>query len=439
LSVLTGLTFGLIPAINGTRPNLTHSIGQRGLGTSGGRSHQRVRSLLVISEIALALVLLMGAGLLIRSFFAFRRIDTGFNSTNVITAGLPTSVKRFPTAARLNLYLDRIADRIDALPGVRDVALASSLPMRGWSYGAQFQIVGRTVVDPANRSICFFKMISPSYFRTLGMRLERGRLLGDHDVKGSPPVAVINETMARKYFPGEDPVGKRLLIQEILYGKMQLGPDIPWEVVGVVADEKVRALTDRSEYSGVYVTNEQSPQTIQSLIVRTSRDPLPLQQEIQRVVHEIDKDQALPEMMTLEEIKSDSMGNDRLRSMLLGIFAGIALLLSAVGLYGVISYSVVQRTREIGIRAALGADSGKIVGLILRNGMMLVGIGLALGIVGALALSRLLSSLLFGIGERDPITLAAVAGILACVALAACYIPAKRASKVDPIAALRCE
>jgi putative ABC transport system permease protein len=439
LSVFTGILFGLAPAIHATQLDLAGSMKEGGRGASAGGVRQRIRGALVVTEVALAFVLLTGAGLLIRSFFRMQQVDPGFDSTNVITAGLPIPDRRFPDPAQLNAYLRQIRERVEALPGVRDVALTSALPMRGWGYGMPFQIANHQMADRANRRGCFFKMVSPSYFRTLGMKLRKGRALSDRDMKGAPPATVINETMVRKYFPDEEPMGKRILVQEIVPGKTQLGPEIAWEVVGVVADEKVGALDDKNDNPGMYVSNEQSPVFFQALIVRAAMDPAILQQSIRKAVQEIDKDQPLNDIRTLEQIKTESMASNRLQSLLLSVFAGIAVLLSAIGIYGVISYSVAQRTHEIGIRAALGASTGHLLGLVLRNGMLMTGIGLVVGLGGALGLSRLLAALLFGVGARDPMTIAGVAGILASVALLACYIPARRATKVDPMVALRYE
>jgi putative ABC transport system permease protein len=282
-------------------------------------------------------------------------------------------------------------------------------------------------------------MVSPSYFRTLGMRVRKGRTLGEHDAKGAPFVTVINETMVRLYFKGEEAVGKRILVQEIVPGKTQLGSEIPWEVVGVVADEKVDNLGGRGDNPGMYVSNEQSPVFYQALVVRAAMDPAGLKESLGRAIHEINRDQSVTEVKTLEQIKAESTATNRLQSMLLTVFAAIAVLLAAIGIYGVISYSVEQRTHEIGIRAALGASKGDLVRLVLRSGMAMAGIGLVLGFGGAFGLTRLLKNLLFGVGERDPVTLGAVAALLAGVALAACYIPARRATKVDPMVALRYE
>ncbi len=440
LSIFTGLIFGMAPAIHVTRSDLANSMkeGARGSGTGAGK--QRLRSGLVVTEVALAFLLLVGSGLLIRSFFEMQNVDTGFNAENVITAGLPISDKRFPNPDNLNAYLREIVSNVQIIPGVRDVALTSALPMEGWGYGMPFQIAGRPIVDRANRKACFFKMVSPSYFTTLGMTLKKGRGLSERDVKGSLPVTVINETMARKYFPREDPIGKRILIQQIVPGKTELGPEIPWEVVGVVKDEKVGNLDDKKDDNpGVYVSNEQSPVFFQALVIRTAMDPLALQQSITRAVHQVNKDQALSDVKTLERIKTESLAGNRLNSIMLGGFATVALLLSAIGIYGVISYSVVQRTHEIGIRAALGASAIDVVKMILKVGVVMVGAGLALGFLGALALTRLLATLLFGVGARDPVTIAGVAVILAIVALLASYLPARRAAKVDPMICLRYE
>ena len=437
LSVLTGVAFGLAPALGTTRADLTSTLKEGGRGTVG--THARLRGALVVGEVALAFVLLTGAGLLIRSFFHMFQMDPGFDSTNVITAGLPITDKRYPNPVRLNIYLRQVLANVEALPGVREAAFTSALPLRGWGYGMPFQIADQPIVDRANRKTCFFKMVSSSYFHALGMRLRKGRELTDRDVAGSAPVAVINETMVRKYFPKQDPVGKRILVQQIIPGKTQLGPEIPWEVVGVVADERVNSLDDKEDSPGMYVTNEQSPVYFGGLVVRAAADPSVLQKALLQAVYEADKDQPLTDVKTLEQLKSESAASDRLLSVLLAIFAGVALLLAAIGIYGVISYSVAHRTGEMGIRAALGASPGSLLGLILRNGAWMTGAGLVIGIGGALGLPRLMKAFLFGVGAWDPVTLAVVAATLGGVALLACYLPARRATKVDPVVALRYE
>ena len=438
LSVFTGILFGLAPAWGATRADLAISLREGGRGAIG-RSRSKLRGILVVGEVSLAFVLLVSAGLLIRSFFQMQRADTGFDSTNVMTAGLPLSDKRYPDPVQLDSYLRQIVGNLESVPGVRDVAFTSALPMQGWGYGMPFQISDRPAVDRANRPGCFFKMVGPSYFRAVGMRLREGRGLTDHDVAGSPPVTVINQTMKRKYFPDQDPIGKRILVQQIIPGKTQLGPEIAWEVVGVVGDERVTNLDDKRDNPGIYVTNEQSPVYFGGLVVRAATEPSRLVKALRRAVSDVNKEQPLTDVKTLEQIKSESMAGDRLRSMLLGVFAGIALLLSAVGIYGVISYSVAQRTGEIGIRAALGASRIDVLGLVLGRGIWMTGAGLAVGFAGALALTRLLATLLFGVGPWDPFTMVAVCGMLASVGLLACYLPARRAAQVDPAVALRYE
>jgi predicted permease len=394
---------------------------------------------LVVTEVALAFILLTSAGLLLRSFAQLHRVETGFDSTHVVTAYLPISDKQFPQVDGFRAYLRRVTDAVAAVPGVRDVALSSALPLRGWGYGMPFHRADQEVADRAARKACFFKMVSPSYFRTLGITVTQGRGLTDHDVQGSAPVAVINDAMAQAYFPGESPIGKRLVVEQILYAQTGLGPDVAWEVVGVIANERVDRLDAKEASSGMYVTIDQSPQTAQALVVRGAMDPSLLQQSIRKAVLAVNPDQTLPDMKTLDQIKIDSLGDNRLRSLLLAIFAVVAMLLSAIGIYGVVSYTVEQRTRELGIRAALGATPQSILKLILRAGLTTVALGLVIGLAGVFLLTGLISSLLYGVGERDPLTLAGVAALLAAVALVACYLPARRATKVDPIIALHCE
>ncbi len=438
LSALTGILFGLAPAFTATKINFGVSLKEGARGTIGGAGI-RLRSALVVTEVALAFMLLTGTGLLIRSFFQMQQADTGFDATNVVTAEIPLSDKRFPDPDQLRDYLRRIESNLAALPGVSDVAFASTLPLEGWGYGMPFQIAGRSTIDRAHRPDCFFKMVTPSYFRTVGMHLRKGRGLSERDLAGATAVTVVNETMVRKFFPNEDPLGKRVLVQQIVPGKTQLGPEIPWEIIGVVADERVNSLDNKQDNPGMYVTNEQSPVYFGGLAVRAAIDPSGLERAIRKAVYDVNRDQPLTDIKTLEQIKAESMVSDRLRSLLLGVFAGIALLLSAVGIYGVISYSVAQRTAEIGIRAALGASRGNLLGLILRYGIWMTGIGLVIGLLGALGLTRLLATLLYGIGTSDPLTIASVAGILTAVGLLACYVPARRATKVDPMVALRYE
>lgn len=439
ISVLTGIVFGLAPAIVVTRTNLAGAMKDGARNASAGSARGALRNVLVVTQVALAFMLLTGAGLLIRSFSKMLDADMGFDSTNVITARLPIPQEHYPDPQKLNVYLHSVLAGIRSVPGVRSAAFTSALPMQGWGYGMPFQIAGQPVVDRANRKPCFFKIVSPDYFHALEMRVLEGRALDDHDVSGAPPASVINETMVKKYFANQDPIGKRILIQQIVPGKPQLGPEIPWQVVGVVVDEKVTNMDAKIDSPGIYVTNDQSPVYFGGIVVRGAMNPAFLRKSIVSAVANVNKEQALSDIKTLDQLKSESMANDRLRSLLLIVFAAIALALAAVGIYGVVSYSVAQRTNEIGIRAALGASKGNLLGLALRGGMWMMMGGLALGFGGALAFARLVSTLLFGVGAWDAETIAVVAGVLALVGLAACYIPARRAAQVDPLVALRYE
>jgi putative ABC transport system permease protein len=435
--VLTALLFGLVPALQTSRVDLTHSLKEGGRGATLGAGGRRLQNVLVVVEVALAFVLLSGAGLLIRSFSKLERVDPGFESTNVVTMEVPMQERDFQEGSKIVNYLGEILQKVRAVPGVRDVADTSALPLEGWGYGMPFLIEGHPFVDRSNRSACFYKIVSPSYFSALGMRVLKGRTLAETDTEGNVPVTVIDESMVKKYFPGEDPIGKRILIQQVVPGKHELGTEIPWLIVGVVADEKVSSLDDSSP--GVYVSYKQGPTADAALVVRGAMDPDRLINSIKTAVWQVNKNQALPEIKTLEQIKSESVGGARLRTILLGIFAGVALLLAAIGIYGVLSYSVAQRTHEMGVRAALGARYWDQIKLVLSGGMLLTAIGLAIGIAGALAATRLLASLLFNVAPHDPATIVAVGLVLSAVAFAACYLPAQRATRVDPLIALRYE
>jgi putative ABC transport system permease protein len=438
VSMLTGLLFGLAPAIHATSPDLVGSMKEGGRGATTGAARKRVRDVLVVAEVALAFLLLVGSGLLMRSFFRLLSVEQGFDSTNVLTMGLPIATSRFSDPGPLNHYLQEIQAAIEAVPGVKETAITSALPLQGGGYGMPMQVAGRPMVDGANREGGFFKMVGPSYFHALGIKVLKGRGLSERDTKGAPPVTVINDRLAKRYFKDQDPIGQRILIQEIVPGKTELGPEIAWEVVGVIANEKVSGMSDEQS-AGVYVSNEQSPVFGVSLVVRAAMDPHKLQKVITSAVHGVNPNQALSDVRTLDEIKDEDLVADRLEALLMTVFASVALLLAAIGIYGVISYSVAQRTHELGVRAALGANARNLLGLVLVNGLVLTSIGLAIGIAGALALTRYLSSLLFGVSSRDPATMTSVGLMLGLVAAIACFLPALRASKCDPMVALRHE
>jgi putative ABC transport system permease protein len=351
---------------------------------------------------------------------------------------LPSSRREFPDPDRYNGYLRQIRAAVENVPGVQDVAFTSALPLQGWAYGMGFAGPEQASLPRAERPIGFYKMVSPSYFRALGLRMRSGRALNERDTKGSPPMVVINETLARRYFANQNPVGQRMLIAETRPGLPELGPDISWEIAGVISDEKINALDD-TRSAGVYVSSEQSPVYGPSLAVRASVNPRLLEHAIREAIAKVNPDQAISNVLTMEEIRDQSMLANRLETLLLAAFAAVALLLAAVGIYGVISYSVTQRTQEIGIRGALGASAANLQGLILGDGLSLLLIGLGCGAVGAWALTRLMASMLFDVSASDPLTMVVTAAVLTVAAIAACYIPARRATRIDPIVALRYE
>jgi putative ABC transport system permease protein len=436
VTVLTGILFGLAPAVQATRTSLTEPMKEGGQGTTPSGGGARVRNTLVVAEVALAFVLLVGSGLLLRSLFGVLAVDPGFDATNVLTANLPVPSSRFPDPQELNRYLTSVREAVAAVPGVRETALTSALPLQGWGYGMPYQIAGADAVDRANRRGGAFKMVTPAYFHALEIDFVAGRALETTDVAGAPPVMVVNETLAKRDFPNVSPIGQRILVQQIVPGKTELGSEIAWEIVGVIKDEKLSSLRDPGA-AAMYVSMEQSPVYFASLLARAAVDAQTLEKAVRAAIASVNKDQALADVRTLEQIADQSMVGDRIQTTLLAVFAGMALLLAAVGIYGVIAYAVTQRTHELGIRAALGASAHSLQSLVFRSGMKLAAVGLAIGLVASLAVSRVLQAILFGVGARDPLTIVAVAAVLAAVAAAACFVPARRATKVNPIIALR--
>jgi putative ABC transport system permease protein len=391
---------------------------------------------LVISEIALAFVLLVGSGLLLRSFLELLDVDPGFDPTNVLTAGMPIDPEEHPDPVELNAYVDSIRAAISAVPGVRQTAIASTLPLQGWGFGVPYAIAGRELPERANRRRAFFKIVSASYFDTLGIRLVAGRTLSENDRAGGPRVAVINETLARREFPDKDPIGQQILVPEIMAGRTELGAQIAWQIVGVIAGEKVNGLGDATS-AGIYVSNEQSPTYNINLIVRTGTAPAALRRAVRSGIDSVNEGQALSDVRTLRQIVDESMLGNRVASSILTAFAAIALLLAAVGIYGVISYTAAQRTHEMGIRAALGAGSRRLGAMILREGLRVTLLGLAIGLFVTLTLTNIMASMLYGVGPQDPLTLAVVTVLLSSVSGVACALPARKMTKVDPMEALR--
>jgi putative ABC transport system permease protein len=436
VAVVTGLLFGIAPAAQITNSSLVSALKEGGHGTTAGSRGRRVRNVLVVAEVALAFVLLVASGLLMRSFFKLLDIDPGFSVTNVLTAGLPIIQEQHRDSVELNAYLASISAAVEAVPGVRETAMTSALPLQGSGYGVPYSIAGREFADPANRRTAFFKIVSPSYFDTLGIRLLAGRVLNDRDTAGAPPVALINETLAKREFPDENPIGHRIVVREIVPGKTEFGEEIAWEIVGVIAGERITGLGDAIG-AGMYVSNQQSPTYGINLIVRADMPPESLQRSLRSAVDSVNRDQALSDVRTLEQIVDQSMLANRVVNTLLTAFASMALLLAAVGIYGVISCTAVQRTHEMGIRAALGASPGGLRTLIVQGGMRLTLIGLVIGLIGMFPATDVLSSMLYGVSTYDPLTVVVVAVVLSGVAGLACFLPAWRITKTDPMEALR--
>jgi putative ABC transport system permease protein len=438
VSVFVGLLFGLVPALQATRPDLASAMKEGGRGSTAGAGRKILRDTLVVVEVAVAFILLAGSGLLIRSFFRLMSVDTGMSTTSVLTFGVPASDKQYPDPAALNLYYAQLAEAVKAIPGVREVGLSCAPPMSGSCSGMPFQLASKPIVDRANRQGRPYKVVSPAYFSTVGIKLLKGRFLNDRDRKGAPNALVINNRFAKSFFKDEDPIGQRILIQEIVPGRTQLGPEISWEVVGVIADEALGGLTDtRSEV--MYVSNEQTPVYGMNMVVRTGLDPATLEKPIRQAISGVNHNQPLTNVRTLQRIMDDSAVGNRLEAMLLSIFSGIALVLASIGIYGVLAYAVAQRTHELGVRAALGASASSLLRLVLVRGLVLALLGLLIGLVGTIGVTRFIATILFNIPPRDPMTLMWVAVVLAGVAMIACYIPARRATRVDPLVALRYE
>jgi putative ABC transport system permease protein len=436
VAVLTGLLFGVAPAAQATTPSLVSALKAGGHGTTSGSLRRRLRGVLVVAQIALAFVLLVGSGLLMRSLSKLLDIDPGFDATNVLTASLPITPEQHADPVELNAYLSSISAAVRAVPGVRETALTSALPLQGWGYGVSYSIAGRELMDRANRRRAFFKIVSPSYVDALGIKLLAGRGLTNTDRTGAPPVALINETLAQREFPGEDPIGRRILAPQIVPGQTEFGPEIAWEIVGVIAGEKITGLGDPIS-AGMYVSNQQSPTYSLDLVVRAGMSPQPLQRALRSAIESVSRDQALGNVRTLEQIVDQSVLGNRVTNMVLAVFASIALSLAALGIYGVISYTAARRTHEMGIRASLGASAGNLRKLILQEGMRLTLMGLAIGLAVTLPTTDVMASMLYGVSSYDPLTIVVVAAVLSVVGGLACILPARRIAKASPTEALR--
>ena len=433
VSLLTGFIFGLAPAIQALRMNQSETLKEGGRDSVTGRSGKRLRGLLVTAEVAISLVLLIAAGLLINSFLRLRNIDPGFKVDHLLTMKIELPEPKYEEFERRTAFYNDLVQRVQSLPGVQSAAVTTNLPLyrQGNSIGVRLE--GKPEPPPGQELIVVTRVVSPGYFDTMSIPLLAGRPFNDQDTDKTPNVVIISETMARRYWPGEEAIGKRLATRRIR-------SDADWiQVIGVVKDVRQFELNAEPRPQMYISYRQPSFFAAEDLVVKTDVEPASMAAAVRKAVWEIDKDQPISNIKTMEEILADSIARQRFSMLLLGLFAGVALLLAAVGIYGVMSYSVAQRTHEIGIRMALGAQTGAVLKLAVGYGLKLVVAGVLIGLVAAFVLTRLMSTLLFGVTPTDPMTFALISLLLVGVAAVASYIPARRATKVDPLIALRYE
>ncbi len=431
ISILTGIVFGLVPALQSSRSDLHETLKEGGRSGSGG-TRSGLRSTLVVAEIALALMLLVGAGLLIKSFIKLQQVTPGFQPQNVLVMQLSLPNLKYSGPAQVDGFYQRLLEKVKAIPGVREASTGTNVPLSGSNSSGSFQIENRTFPPGQMSPWGSRAWVGSNYLQTLGIPLIKGRFFDDHDVIDAPGTAIIDETMARKFWADEDPIGKRITFEG--------PPSQPkWrEIVGVVGHVKQRGLEGESPVQ-YYIPLRQRPLNSVFLVVRTSSDPSSLTPSVRGAIRSLDPELPVFNVTSMEQLVSDSMAQRRFSMFLFGIFAAVALVLASVGLSGVMAYSVTQRTHEIGIRMALGASRGQVLRLVVGQGMILSAVGLGLGVAGALAATRLMAKLLFGVGATDPTTFVVIALVLGLVALVASYLPARLATRVDPMIALRYE
>ncbi|MGB7921785.1 MAG: ABC transporter permease [Pyrinomonadaceae bacterium] len=434
VSVLTGLVFGLVPALNSSRLDMNEALKEGGRSATAGSARHRFSSLLVVSELALALVLLVGAGLLIKGFWRLQQVEPGFNPAHLLTMRVELPEARYREIPKQTQYRRQVLEEINSLPGV-EAAMVSEIPLVDDALTHNFIIEGRPPMSPGDEPDLYTRSVGGHYFRTMNIPLRTGRDFTEQDKEDAPFVGIINESMVRQYFQNENPIGARFR-----WARAEGEPQ--WiTIIGVAGDVKHFGLNEAEE-PAVYTPYAQSQQPWKRwmyLVVRSDAEPTALANMVKNKIWTVDNQIPITRVKTMTEVAAASVAGQRFNMLLLGIFAAVALMLAAVGIYGVISYTVTQRTHEIGIRMALGAQTRDVLKLILGQGLLLAVIGVVIGIAGAFALTRVMTSLLFNVSATDPATFASVALLLVCVALLASYIPARRAMKVDPMIALRDE
>jgi len=433
VSLATGVIFGLAPALQAAKTDLNEALKDNSKG--GGARSNRFRNALVVAEVALTLMLLVCSGLLLNSFLRLQRVDPGFDTHNVLTFRIELPANRYSQQTQVAPFYQQLNSRLEAAPGVKSVSAISHLPLSSHRGTTGFSIEG--IATPPDNPVPYltdFRAVTPGYFKTMGMQLIKGREFTPRDELRSTQVAIINEALARRYFPNQDPLGKRVM--------PGVGIDergwLMREIVGVVRDSKHVSLREEPP-PNIYLPHGQFPRQGMTLVVRAANGPNMLIGVVQKEAHALDSELPVFEIRTLDQYLASSVAEPKFSALLLGLFAGLALILSCIGLYGVMSYVVAQRTRELGIRMALGAQTRDVLKLVIRQGIRLTLLGAAIGGAGAVALSRVIKSWLFGVSPTDPLTFAVAALLLAVVALLSCWIPARRATKVDPITVLRSE
>lgn len=434
VSALTAIIFGGVPALLASRTRPGETLSDTARDVSGGTSGRFVRRLLVVSEVALAVVLLVGAGLLIRSFQRLRQVDIGFTTENRLTMKMVLPMPKYVKAEARRAFYDQTLQRVEAIPGVEAAGVITVLPLSFNGMNFSFSVEGRSSPSDVELPFALYRVVSPGYFRAMGITLQRGRLLDAHDSPDTQPVILINQRLAEQYWPNEDPIGKRLKIGAVD------SPNQWLTVAGVVNNVRQTGLYEQKHE--IYVPYAQERRVFMAprdLVVSTKADAASVVGAVRQAVWSVDKDQPISNVQTMDQVVAASISKERFQTLLLGLFAALALLLACVGLYGVISYAVVQRTHEIGVRMALGAKPVDVLRLVIRQGMGLTIIGLIVGVAVGSVVTRVLSDMLYGVGTRDPLTFVGAPLLLLVVAFLACYIPARRATRIDPLVALRYE
>lgn len=432
--VLAAFIFGLAPAMHFTRPDVQSELKEGGRTASASAAQNKLRGALAVAEISLALILLVSAGLMMKSLYKLMSVDPGFRPDRVLNMEMDLRTQQYSKDPAILNFWQQVLYRVRALPGVENAAVGTVIPLAGEHSRADITVEDMALSKPGNYPHPDYHMVSPSFISTLGIPLLRGRTFTETDKQGAPLVGMVNARLAAQYWPNQDPIGKRFM-----FGHLSEKNPPKWiTVVGVVGDTKLYGLANPSRLE-VYVSSLQSPDSDMNLVVKSRTDPAALISAIRGAVASIDKDQPIFAISTMNQLVSDSLGTRRITLILLGAFSGLALVLAAIGIYGVISYSVAQRTHEIGIRMALGAQPIDVLRMVLKQGVKIAFAGVAIGVIVSLGLTQLMSSLLFSVSTADPLTFAGVAILLVLVALLACYIPARRALRVDPMVALRYE